>query len=72
MIVSTDNVPRGTKRIEADRLWRDPAARLRYEQDMGYEPLADANLDFPKWNEQAQSGHIMNYHHNFGRWVKTQ
>ena len=53
-------------RLSADRAWRDPKMRARFERECGFAPLAESD---PFRTEQINSGHVDRYHKEFAFWA---
>jgi hypothetical protein len=52
------------------RLWRDPAARKRFEQESGVDPIEIGNGI--EVEAQHQSGRTVEYHERFHDWARLQ
>lgn len=53
-----------------NRLWRDPQARKRFEQEAGLDPIISGNS--PEVEDQHQSGRTEQYHVRFEAWARSQ
>jgi hypothetical protein len=53
-----------------NRLWRDPEARKRFEQEAGLDPIISGNS--LEVEAQHQSGRTEEYHAKFGEWAQSQ
>nr|WP_250808097.1 hypothetical protein [Neorhizobium tomejilense] len=56
--------------VKANRLWRDKAARTRFEEEVGLEPIiSGGGLDV---EAQHQAGRTERYHREFMEWSAKQ
>lgn len=55
--------------VEADRMWRDPVERLRFESESGLPPLS---IDEVEAAAQAFTGDTARYHSKFLSWAMQQ
>ncbi|TLX17274.1 hypothetical protein [Rhizobium sp. MHM7A] len=69
--MQTDDIQKNAKIIKKmNSLWRDPAARLRFEQDTGLAPIITGNS--LEVEAQHQSGATKEYHDKFREWAVKQ
>lgn len=55
--------------VQADRMWRDPETRRRFEAEAGLAPLA---VKQDELDRQTFEGHTQNYHFKFRAWALAQ
>lgn len=67
----TDDIQRNAEILKKQgKLWRDPASRLRFEQETGLAPIITGNS--LEVEAQHQSGATKEYHDRFHEWALKQ